>query len=499
MTSDYIRRKAPRTGCKCAQKGQPAFAHPTSPMARRALIAALGVLGLVLVGTVVVLSSVSIFLAVPKSTFVFENHVPVDAWTGNATDAPTTERIPRIIHQTWKTDVLPERWQSVSKTCRDLMPDYEYMLWTDQASDDFIAEHYPWFLATFRGYTYPIQRADTIRYFVLHHYGGVYLDLDVGCRRRLDPLLTYPVVLPKTIPVGVSNDLMFAEKEHPFMIQTIHALMTFDINYVINYPTVMFSTGPMFLSAQLSLFASRHPDLANQVRVLSKPLYGKNAKPEEAPHAFFSHYYGSSWHADDAGFITFLGSHGRLLMYIGLALLVLGLYRLTCTRAPGSPSRRRSSAYTILLPRVVEGQHGRPILDLGLFSIPMPSTAPPSPAPHDHFGRSRAQGVLFFLPAILQPAASRRNSNSHEMSPRTRSPAPEKRDDLESGSALGLGLSASTSSARQSHDVRSRPATPEPAPPPYHGSDPQTPSTSATARWNAVSRHWAPWSPSVDR
>ncbi|KAJ3896091.1 hypothetical protein GG344DRAFT_72572 [Lentinula edodes] len=47
-------------------------------------------------------------------------------------------------------------------------------------------------------YKYAIQRADAIRYFVLHHYGGVYLDLDVGCLRPLDPLLVYPVILPKT-------------------------------------------------------------------------------------------------------------------------------------------------------------------------------------------------------------------------------------------------------------------------------------------------------------
>lgn len=40
------------------------------------------------------------------------------------------------------------------------------------------AARYPWFLETFDGYRYPIQRADAIRYFVLHHFGGIYIDLD---------------------------------------------------------------------------------------------------------------------------------------------------------------------------------------------------------------------------------------------------------------------------------------------------------------------------------
>ena len=43
---------------------------------------------------------------------------------------------------------------------------------------DFVAENYSWFLDTFDNYDQPIQRADAIRYFILVHYGGVYIDLD---------------------------------------------------------------------------------------------------------------------------------------------------------------------------------------------------------------------------------------------------------------------------------------------------------------------------------
>src|ERR1700675_3934864 len=110
----------------------------------------------------------------------------------------------------------------------------QYMLWTDASSREFIANTYPWFLDTFDGYPYPIQRADAIRYFVLHYYGGIYLDLDIGCLRPLDPLLVFPVILPKTIPVGVSNDLIFSEKGHPFLAQAIHNLVTFHHTWVLN-------------------------------------------------------------------------------------------------------------------------------------------------------------------------------------------------------------------------------------------------------------------------
>jgi mannosyltransferase OCH1-like enzyme len=87
--------------------------------------------------------------------------------------------IPKIIHQTFKNTSIPEHWTEPVAKCKELHPDYEYMLWTDESARDFIAEHYPLFLPTFDGYPYTIQRADVIRYFILNHYGGVYIDMDL--------------------------------------------------------------------------------------------------------------------------------------------------------------------------------------------------------------------------------------------------------------------------------------------------------------------------------
>jgi mannosyltransferase OCH1-like enzyme len=86
--------------------------------------------------------------------------------------------IPKIIHQTYINESIPAHWKEAQQSCLDLHEDYEYRLWTDKLSREFIAAEYPWFLETFDGYQFPIQRADAIRYFVLAHYGGVYIDLD---------------------------------------------------------------------------------------------------------------------------------------------------------------------------------------------------------------------------------------------------------------------------------------------------------------------------------
>ncbi|PFH52816.1 glycosyltransferase family 32 protein [Amanita thiersii Skay4041] len=388
---------------------------------RRPLYIFLSLLALILFGTLIVLSSFTYYLSIDPAAYITEDEVPflTNTTRWNASHHPKPERIPRILHQTWKSDTLPERWRGISQACRDMMPDYEYMLWTDAASRDFIATHYPWFLDTFDHYPYNIQRADVIRYFVLHHYGGIYLDLDIGCLRPLDPLLVYPVIFPKTIPVGLSNDLMFSEKHHPIMEQTIHNLITFDHNWVLNYPTVMFSTGPMYLSMQYGLYVSTHPSTANiEVRVLPKSLYGKNAKEGEAPHSFFSHFYGSSWHADDAAFIGFLGTWGKGLMWIGLVVLLLGLLRLPSR--PRKYSFRRMGGYDVLLPRWSHRTGRWQILTSATPSSSGASTTLSSPISDDDSSSVPAVPVLH-LPIDLRPRSPEMSTPSDPYFGRSRS------------------------------------------------------------------------------
>jgi inositol phosphorylceramide mannosyltransferase catalytic subunit len=134
------------------------------------------------------------------------------------------QRIPKIIHHTWKTPTVPDKWQRPYNNCKLLHPDYEFKLWTDEDSLKFLEEQYFWFIDTFKGYSYPIQRVDAIRYFILYHYGGIYMDLDIGCLKSLDPLLNYDAVVPKTQPIGFSNDFMMARKNHEFF----HVLIKYD-------------------------------------------------------------------------------------------------------------------------------------------------------------------------------------------------------------------------------------------------------------------------------
>lgn len=225
--------------------------------------------------------------------------------------------IPKIIHQTYKTTEIPEVWQKGQQSCIDLHPDYQYILWTDEMSRDFIAEQFPWFLKTWDNYKYPIQRADAIRYFVLFHYGGVYIDLDDGCERRLDPLLTVPSFVRKTLPTGISNDVMGSIPNHPFFSKVIDNLERYQKNWLIPYITIMYSTGPLFLSVIWKQYKRWGLPEISKVRI----LFPKDYKTHT--YSFFAISPGSSWHLDDAKFIKSLADHIILAVFGGFLIFLV--------------------------------------------------------------------------------------------------------------------------------------------------------------------------------
>ena len=46
--------------------------------------------------------------------------------------------VPKVIHQTWKTRDVPDKWRAARDSCIQLHPDYEHKLWTDAEGLQFI-------------------------------------------------------------------------------------------------------------------------------------------------------------------------------------------------------------------------------------------------------------------------------------------------------------------------------------------------------------------------
>src|SRR5437773_4470983 len=86
----------------------------------------------------------------------------------------------------------PADWIEARNSCVAMHSSWpQHYFWRDENADSFFEEHYPWFLDTWNSYPSIVQRADALRYFVLHKFGGVFLDMDLFCRNPLDPLISH--------------------------------------------------------------------------------------------------------------------------------------------------------------------------------------------------------------------------------------------------------------------------------------------------------------------
>lgn len=83
-------------------------------------------------------------------------------------------QVPPIIHHIFlgSPDAPHPEWDEAGEACRKYHPGYTFEMWDDSRAAEFVAKEYPSIWQTWKGYKYVIQRADSLRYMILHTYGG---------------------------------------------------------------------------------------------------------------------------------------------------------------------------------------------------------------------------------------------------------------------------------------------------------------------------------------
>merc|ERR1719264_8099 len=186
-------------------------------------------------------------------------------------EAASAASIPKILHQTYKTEDLPWYFKYWRQTWLDSTPDWEHHLWTDADNRNLVAEHYPWFLATYDAYVWPIQRVDAARVFMMHRFGGVYADLDVEALREPSALLRgggRDLALFYDYDAqnhGVTNSLMASVPGHPFWISLAKRMMRrqHTVKYVFNMSCtvkLLYMTGPVAITDEMKDHMVQSPE-----------------------------------------------------------------------------------------------------------------------------------------------------------------------------------------------------------------------------------------------
>lgn len=174
--------------------------------------------------------------------------------------------IPRIIHQIWTNanDTPPPAIiAELCDTWRENHPGCEHRMWNRISLEQFIAEHHPQALPLLQGYPYDIQRIDVLKYFILHHYGGVYVDVDVEniksvfkLFREHDCYLSYD---DDTTSI-IGNCFIACQPGSTFMAWVLSQLETAASSTAAESDkmnTVLRSTGPIFMTQSYHAFADK--------------------------------------------------------------------------------------------------------------------------------------------------------------------------------------------------------------------------------------------------
>lgn len=219
---------------------------------------------------------------------------------------------PKIIHQTWKNDTLNENARRLSQTWRDLHPDWDYILWTDEMNRDFIATYFPEFLLQYDSYEHNIQRVDAVRYFILYQLGGLFIDLDFECLKNIEPLLSEDQCVfgmepaehckEHDKPMIICNAFMASKPKDNFLL-TICQSLSFTGSTGRNFiDGILSAAGPFALTPIYDQYPLKH-----QIKLLpSNTLYPltisemRSTMPQNIEHktadAYAIHYFSGSWY-----------------------------------------------------------------------------------------------------------------------------------------------------------------------------------------------------------
>lgn len=267
---------------------------------------------MIIVIIVIVASSYSLYLGVGFCLFFIVISLTISS-TFHLTEGFVFQNtIPRIIIQTWKNEMIPEKYKDLVESVKTKNPTFEYNFFTDSDIEVFLKDNYPHYYDTYTKLPIKIQKIDFFRYVAIYHYGGFYLDLDMmmlepfdneilhnDCVFPVDEIINTEMCSQDRYKFFCKNNMNFllgqyafgAKPRNPFikqLIDSIHRNIDKTVavfsqiqgrNVGMNKNTEFFvysTTGPDFVSNEYMLFSDK-----KSVKILdnnTRQFFGKYAQ-----------------------------------------------------------------------------------------------------------------------------------------------------------------------------------------------------------------------------
>lgn len=189
--------------------------------------------------------------------------------------------IPKIIHQIWfdfskdgSGKNPPKKYLVNRDMCRQINKDWNFILWDEELCLNLIKTRYPEYLDMYINYEYPIQRVDAARYFILHAFGGVYMDMDMICRKPLKFDEDGVFLVQVNMVSKFNNAFIASSPNEPFwnvLFEILKESSQYGSTAVKNlnskFLTVFNTTGPFMLDKTVKKYDG------NKLKILNKNLY----------------------------------------------------------------------------------------------------------------------------------------------------------------------------------------------------------------------------------
>ena len=244
--------------------------------------------------------------------------------------------IPRIIHQIyglWDSKI-PRKIQRRIDIWKRLHPTFKYILWNKKSLKEFINKKFNFFLPIYDRYQYNVQRADSVRYFILYEYGGIYSDIDLEPYKCIETLLQKCdrkncVLYRSPNSDKITNDFMISKPKCIFWKKVCRELMVnHELDYFSKHLTVMYSTGPLLLD-----YIYEHSKFRKNYIYIINSKYINNCdvseeKPARNKDAYLIRHEGNAWHETDSSIINFVYTY---CFYIIIIIILVLFYIINIT------------------------------------------------------------------------------------------------------------------------------------------------------------------------
>lgn len=135
--------------------------------------------------------------------------------------------IPKTIHQIWLGNKsMPQKFKLYIDGWRNMYSDYEHILWNDSLviEKNVIPEELKDLY--FNNKLSCVFRADILRYLLIKKYGGIYLDVDFECLKRIpDQFLTFDFLGGIQNNGEIAIGFFAAKSEETILIDTINNIL----------------------------------------------------------------------------------------------------------------------------------------------------------------------------------------------------------------------------------------------------------------------------------